>query len=179
MKDFKVITKEKEVTISYPESIKDIPMDYIQEITKNIKVGDYHSLIALVYKAPIYNVILTYKQKKKGVDAKVIPLFIKSGKSDINSSINDAKPKDILIIPGSSLEFAYNVTPAGNIFSIDYLANILDDDANAARRALLDNFVAYFISFKIIANSEIKGFYANSTEKVENKYITVVDRKEE
>ena len=173
MNKFEVFTKESRVTISYPESIADIPLDYLKAITDNIKVGDYHVLIALVHKAPIANIILTYKQKKKGVDASVIPLFVKAGKTDINSAINEATPGNILVIPPSSLEFAYNIRPVGNTMSIDYLTNLLDEDADAARRALGNNFMAYFLSFKIIAASEIKGFYTNTTEVPERKYVTV------
>lgn len=173
MKQFTVITKENEVTLSYPTSMKDIPADYLIEITKNIQVADYHSLVALVYRAPIYNIVLTFKQKKKGVDARVVPIFVKSGNADTNSIINEAKVKDVLVIPSQSLEFAYHVNPAGNTMSIEYLTNLLEDDVRAAERALLNNFVAYFISFKIIPNSDIKGFYKSGAEIPKLKYVDI------
>lgn len=173
MNKFTVITKENEVTLSYPASMKEIPADYLTEITKNIEVGDYHSLVALVYRAPIYNIVLTFKQKKKGIDARVVPIFIKSGNADANSIINKAKIKDVLVIPSQSLEFAYHVTAAGNTMSIEYLTNLLEDDVRAAERALHENFVAYFISFKIVPNSEIKGFYKSGAEIPKLKYVDI------
>ena len=174
MKNFVVYGKDEDVLFHFPTSLNDITPEYLEEVTRSVNVPEHHTLIGLVHKAPIHTVIFTYKQKKSGVDSQVIPIYVKHGGSNMSGFMQTPRRGNILIIPPSSLQFAYHVNCPNNVLSINYLTTFLDEDKTAVTRASKDNFMVYFLEFKIIANAEIKGFYSNSDKKENTGYMEII-----
>lgn len=174
MKNFVVYGRDENMLFHFPTSLNDITPEYLAEVTEEVNVPEHYTLIGLVHKAPIHTVIFTFKQKKNGVDSQVIPIFVKHGGSEMSGFNNTPRRGNVLIIPPSSLQFAYHVNCPNNVLSINYLTNYLDDDKTAVTRAAKDNFIVYFLEFKIIANTEIKGFYANRRTIKNPGYMEVI-----
>ena len=115
------------------------------------------------------------KQAKKSFTAGVIPIFIRSGKSD-NNFLDSAKLRDKLIIPSSDLALGHHVTCPNNSLSLDVFIRYLDKDSTVASRYhnTYGDVHCYFIDFKLVPNNAIKGFYANDVTLENDNYITIL-----
>ena len=96
MKEFEVFTTDGKVTYSFPTDASEIDASYLTAITANIHVAPHHTLVGLVYRERVSTIVMTYKQKKKGLDVGINPIFIKAGETDSNfiSSL-EIKDKDL------------------------------------------------------------------------------------
>lgn len=176
MKNFDVVTELETYKYNLPTSIEDIDKDYLLKLTNHIKVADHYSLIGLVYHEKLSSLIITYKQKRKDATAGVVPIFIKTPNAD-SKMFEEAEVRDKCIIASSDLALGHHVYVPNNVLSLNkFLAN-LEGDTNAYSRCMNDNFVAYFVEFKIIPNSAIHGIYKKEDEEtnvLNMKYMTSV-----
>ncbi|MBO7693037.1 MAG: hypothetical protein J6Y28_09590 [Acholeplasmatales bacterium] len=175
MKDFKLITSDSEVTFQFPTSFNEISASYLTQITEHIQIADNYTLIGIVYHETLGSIIISRKQAKKGFTSGVIPIFIKSGNYSANCFLKNAKVKDRLIIPSSSLQVAHHVVAPSNTLSIDCFIKFLDKDSFIAQR-YHNNYGSeqcFFVEFKLIPNCDIVGFYNNNPKLKNNEYFTI------
>lgn len=177
MKQFRLLANGKEVTFNFPTSLNEITSEYLENVTKQINVADYHCLVAIVYHESLGSVILARKQAKKGLTGAVVPIFIKAGNTN-DEFIKSIKCKDKLIIPSSQLSLSYHAAAPANKISLDYFLRILDKDTNVAAR-YSNNYgkeECFFVEFKIVPNVNIIGFYDETVSvNVGEEYVTVSD----
>ena len=173
MKEFEVINKGLTINFHFPTSLDEIDAEYLQQVTNNVKVADHHTLIGIVYHERLFDVIVSRKRNAKGFTAGVVPIFVKAGSTD-NDFIKSADCKDKLIIPSSSLSLSYHVAAPGNVLSLDYFIKAIDGDNSLAKR--YDNNYGdeqcFFVEFKIIPNTEIKGLYKEADKVDSLKYVS-------
>lgn len=167
MKDFKVINGLTEIDFKFPTSIDEISETYLKAVTDNVRVAAHHSLIGLVTRESIFNVVTTLKQKKKQVMTSVIPIFIKCGETD-SDFIKSLNCKDKLIIPTNMLALSYHVKLPMNVLSIDYFMACADKDNEAGKNAIFCKDNVYFVDFKLIQNSAIVGGYEQGYNIADN-----------
>lgn len=158
MKSFEIFNGEKTINVDYPTSLDEITTDWLEKVTEKVIPAPNYSLIALVYRENIATVIMSYKQKKKGFDTPVVPLFVKHGETTTDF-IADIEIKDKLLIPVSALVNAHHVVCPDNNLSISKLISLVSSDFSASKRALENNFTACFVEFKIVQNFDIVADY--------------------
>ena len=176
MKEFKVINEDESVIFNFPTSVNEISDEYLTAIAKTINVAAHHSLIALVCRESLFNVVTTLKQKKKEVTTGVIPIFISHGETD-SDYIKSLELKDRLIIPSSSLAMAYHVNTNYNTLSLDNFVRYAKDDTSIGMRAAAEKDKVCFVDFKIIGNNDIIGAYNKNkvSKDVYSQYARVED----
>ena len=171
MKVFQVITDTADYTFQFPTSMDELDEEYLRAITDHIDVAPYHTLVGMIYKESLANIIMTFKQKKKGVTAAVTPIFIKQGVTKDESESIKATLKDVLVIPASSLSLGYQINIPHNELSIDFFTRLLDDDPEAYKRVLGNDARVYFVQFKIVPNNEIKGVISKPKPNIPYMYV--------
>lgn len=171
MKEFEVFTTDGKVTYSFPTDASEIDAPYLTAITANIHVAPHHTLVGLVYRERVSTIVMTYKQKKKGLDVGINPIFIKAGETDSNF-ISSLEIKDKLIIPTSMLQLGHHVNVPKNELSIDRFISTINNDNEIGKRAITANFPVCFVDFKIVPNTDIVGAYHGKLE-VPHKYISI------
>lgn len=165
--------------LSLPTKFEEISKEYLTEVTKNVQVADHHTLIAVLYKEKLSNIIAAIKQSKNNTMSSVIPVFIKAGATpniqtgilNTNDFINFARIKDKLIISGSDISLGLHVTSELNKISISNIAALIDSDKELYRNAFKYTDTCYFIEFKIVPNNAIVGFYTDINEDYNNPYF--------
>lgn len=175
MKEFSLTIPEGEVKFNFPTSLDEITSQYLQQITNHVQIADNYTLVGIVYHETLGSIIISRKQAKKGFTSGVVPIFIKSGKSD-NDFLNSAKTKDRLIVPSSALQLAHHVVIPSNTLSLDCFIKFLDKDTNVAQR-YSNNYGkehCFFVEFKIVPNADIVGFYNATPTLQNNEYITII-----
>lgn len=179
MKTVNVNVKGSKITFNLPTNLGEITEDYLRSITEGIDVAEHHSLICLVRHDKLNKLLLAFK--KKSVETSVLPIFIKAGTTD-NKFINSIKIKDKLIIPSTELNLAYHAVSVYNELDIDKVISTLSNNLTLEQRNEInmedENKEVYFIEFKVIGNSSIKGAY-KSTTAPEHTFINIEDLKSE
>lgn len=177
MKEFSVKSEGKVYTFKYPQRINEVSTTWLTAVSEGVEVSPNHCLIALFYRDSIANVVMTYKQKKKSLQASVTPVFVKAGATDVDY-IKTIPCGSKLLIGSSELMNAHHVVIPYNTLSINKLTTLLDDDNRASQRALNDNFTCYFVEFKIVDNYTIQANYVDS-KVVPDTFMSVEDDVEE
>lgn len=175
MIDFIVNAKQKDVLFHFPENIKEITPEYLKDVTSNITIADNYSLVGIIYHETLSSIILAYKQRKKDIKAGVIPVFVKSGKTD-NEFIQNIKPTEKIIITGTQLGLGIHVNAPKNKLNLDYFMNLAVDDSQAFNKALECKKEALFIEFKLVPNCDIVGAYAHNDASYNNPFVEVIDK---
>lgn len=161
MKVFKVLTKDgKEFTFNFPNSIKEIPDEYLTDITSCIEVADNYSLVGLCYTPVLSDMILTARTKNKSAKIKVTPIFIKAGNTDCQF-IKNAKLKQRILTTQSQISIGVHVAIPNHKLTIDYFSNVI---SNCAEKEIYTKEIAtgdrrecVFIEFKLLPNADIMG----------------------
>lgn len=172
MKEFNVTIKERNVIISLPTSLDEIKKEYLENISKHIKVGDEHSLIALVYKVNLAYILNTKRKIKDSVSS-IMPVFVKTGATE-NNFVNSLNTKDILVVSGSDISLGHHVGNIANTLSLSSVVNAWNTDKELIKKSLIDQSDYYLVEFKIIPNCVIHGTIG-TPETEDNTYVKVVD----
>lgn len=180
MKEFKVINGNERITFNFPVSLKEITDDYLDAIANKVNVAAHHSLIGLVCRESLFNVVTTLKQKKNNITTGVIPIFISHGETD-SKFIESLKLKDRLVIPTNMLALAYHVNVNDNVLSMDYFMRYAKEDTSIGIRVAAQKEKVCFLDLKLIANSSIVGAYrnANLSNEITNNYVSFEGESEE
>ena len=178
MKKFIVTDGKQDFTFRLPTKITEIPGDYLNAVTEHITVAPYHAIIATVYRAKLPEVISSNK-KSKAMAVSIIPLFVKANipletekpTYDMFSLIN---PADRVIIAGTDIERGYQLSTPKNMITLDNVIKIYNHDNNFAKEVMLDQNYYFFVDFKMVPITDIKGKYnmSNHADFI-NPFVTV------
>lgn len=150
----------KEFAVQIPTKVEEITKEWLLDVTKNISIAPYHSLIALVTKDVLMNLLSKKKDNNRVVGA--IPMFVKRGFLEDNFEngfLASLTPTQPIIIAGSDLAMGYHVNSKDNKFSPGYVVSNCNRDNGSYQLALGDSENIYLVEFKIIPNSAIHGAY--------------------
>ena len=179
MKEFIVKTKMSEVKFNFPTNLKELSTEYLKQVTDSITVAPNYSLIGLVYHEKLSTLFMTCRSKKKNASIGIIPIFVKSGKSD-ESIVSTAKVGQKLLISNSQIQLAHHCAAPSNRLTLDYFAKIVDAniDKDLYQTLLVNNDSqeVLFVEFKIIPNCDIVALYDKPT-KIDDPYVTVTPLK--
>lgn len=175
MKEFIVKTEMSEVKFNFPTKLEELSSEYLLGVTEGITVAPNYSLIGLVYHEKLSTLFMTCRSKKKNTSIGIIPIFVKSGKSD-ESIVSTAKVGQKLLISNSQIQLAHHCAAPSNRLTLDYFAKIVDAniDKDLYQTLLVNNDSqeVLFVEFKIIPNCDIVALYDKPT-KIDDPYITV------
>ena len=159
MNTFNVSTEKGKLRVSLPTSIDEISTEYLKAVTRHIRVGNEYSLVAIVYKTN--TAMLLNASKQKDAVTSVIPLFIKSGKTE-DEFINSLDIKDVLTITGSDIAMGIHVGNPYNELSMSRIASIFKEDSDIVKASFTDKTMYYFVEFKLIPNCNIHATVAKN-----------------
>ena len=169
MKEFIIGEGSNGFKMNLPTSLNEITEDYLRGVTNHIRIAPYHCIVALVYRCKLPEIISTAR-KKKDLATAIVPLFV-SANPTVNSekeTINmfaAMKTGDKLIIAGTDLERGYHLTCPKNFVTIDNVVRVYNSDSNFAKGVMMDQNYYYFLDFKLVTITDIKGFYSREKEE--------------
>lgn len=178
MKEFTVTDGKQDFAFRLPTKISEITGDYLKAVTDKIVIAPYYAVIAAVYRAKLPEVISTSK-KSKGMAVAIIPLFVKANVPletdkptyDLMASIEAA---DRIIIAGTDIERGYQLSTPNNMITIDNVIRIYNHDNNFAKEVMIDQNYYFFVDFKLVPITDIKGKYdMTPTVGFINPFVTV------
>lgn len=179
MKEFIVKTEMSEVKFNFPTKLEELTSEYLLGVTSGVTVAPNYSLIGLVYHEKLSTLFMTCRNKKKNTSIGIIPIFIKSGKSD-ESIVSTAKVGQKILISNSQIQLAHHCAAPTNLLNLDYFAKVIDAnvDKDLYQTLLVDSNPqeVLFVEFKIVPNCDIIALY-DKPAKVDNPYITVTPLK--
>ena len=180
MKEFNINDGSKKFTFRLPTSIKEITNDYLLSVTDDIHVAPYHAVIATIYRCKLAEVIASNK-KSRAMAIAIVPTFVKASITDkleidtINMFAN-LSCGDRLIIAGTDIERGYHLATPKNLITIDNLIKIYNTDKDFAKSTFADNNYYYFVEFKLVPITDIKGYYkTTNNEPFVNPFMNVID----
>lgn len=184
MNQFKVTDGSSEFLMNLPTKISEITSDYLLSVTEDITVAPYHAIVATIYRCKLPEVISTSK-KSRAMAIAIVPVYVKS-----NLPLETEKPTwtliakiecgDKLIIAGTDLERGYQLSTPKNFITIENIIKIYNHDNDFAKDVMRDQNYYYFVDFKLVPITDIKGYYkpSNLAEYV-NPFVSVVEDKGE
>ena len=168
MKEFIIGEGSNGFKMNLPTSLNEITEDYLRGVTSHIRIAPYHCIVALVYRCKLPEIISTAR-KKKDLATAIVPLFV-SANPTVNSEketinmFSSMKTGDKIIIAGTDLERGYQLTCPKNFITIDNIVRIYNSDNNFAKGVMTDQNYYYFIDFKLVPITDIKGFYSRDKD---------------
>ena len=178
MKEFIVSNGKQDFTLRLPTSISEISSDYLKAVTDDIVIAPYYAVIATVYRAKLPEVISSNK-KSKAMAVAITPLFVKANVPletekptfDMFAGINAA---DKIIIAGTDIERGYQLSTPKNMITLENIIKIYNHDNNFAKNIMIDQTYYFFVDFKMVPITDIKGKYnmSNPAEFI-NPFVTV------
>ena len=168
MKEFIIGEGSNGFKMNLPTSLNEITEDYLLGVTNHIKIAPYHCIVALVYRCKLPEIISTAR-KKKDLATAIVPLFVrvnleKDCSEDTVDMFATVKVGDKLVIAGTDLERGYHLTCPKNFITIDNVVRTYNSDDNFAKGVMTDQNYYYFIDFKLIPITDVKGFYSRDKE---------------
>lgn len=173
MKEIKVKAQGKVITFNLPTSMDEISNDFLTKVGESIEIAEHYSLVGIVWYDRINSLILAGKQNSKKANFGVIPIFVKGGELQ---NIMDVKVGQKLLITSNNIELGVRVAVPGNPLNISTFVNSIRPENKVWPEVDYDdttNQTVYFIEFKLIPNSDIRGVYNEAPNFDEFKYIEV------
>lgn len=178
MKEFTVTDGKQDFTFKLPTKISEITGDYLKAVTDHIVIAPYYAIIASVYRAKLPEVISSNK-KSKGMAVSITPLFVKA-----NVPLETEKPtldmlagieaSDRIIIAGTDIERGYQLSTPLNMITLENVIKIYNHDNNFAKDVMIDQNYYFFVDFKMVPITDIKGKYnLSNTSEFINPFVTV------
>ena len=178
MKEFTVTDGKQDFTIKLPTKINEISGDYLKAVTDDIVIAPYYAVIATVYRAKLPEVISSNK-KSKAMAVAIVPLFVKA---NLNGNIeegtvglfNQLESSDRIIIAGTDIERGYQLSTPKNMITIDNIIRIYNHDNNFAKEVMIDQNYYFFVDFKMVPITDIKGKYnMSNVADFNNPFVSV------
>lgn len=160
MLTFKVSGNLGDYDLNLPTSLNEITEEYIRDVTEHVKVDANYSLIGIVYRERLSTLVLAATKNKKNSNVAVIPVFVKSGKTD-SELINKLFIRDKLIISPSDIMMGNHISAPNNLLTINTIVDLITSDSSAYQKLLKVQEECYFIEFKLVPNCNIHGAYSN------------------
>lgn len=157
MQTFEVSDKKgNKITINLPTQLNEISANYLTEVSLNVGIAPEYSLIAVVYRDELANIINSTKHKKD-TSVSVISKFVRAGKTN-NNFITNITAGTTCIISAGDLSIAHHVGCPGNDLSLSKILAIADGNSQMYSKALtFANRKNYFVEFKLVPNNAIHG----------------------
>ena len=178
MKEFIVTDGKQDFAFRLPTKISEITGDYLKAVTNDIVIAPYYAVIASVYRAKLPEVISSNK-KSKGMAVSITPLFVKANlpletEKPTFSMISSINAADRIIIAGTDIERGYQLSTPRNMITLENVIKIYNHDNNFAKDVMIDQTYYFFVDFKLVPITDIKGKYniSNPTDFV-NPFVTV------
>lgn len=174
MKEIKIVSdnSDKKITLNLPTSLEDISVDYLKDCVECVDVPDEHSIIGIVYRNTLSELLLL--TKKQQTTTNIIPIFVKSGATSSNM-IESAKTREKVICTGTDLARGYHVISPGNVLNPDYISSLLSQNKNNYATMYDKEYSKtyfYFVEFKLVPNCDIHGVYKDIPVKT-NKFVRI------
>lgn len=167
MKEFTVTDGKKDFAFRLPTRINEITGEYLKAVTDDIDIAPYYAVIASVYRAKLPEVISS-KKKSREMAVSVTPLFVKAnlnitieeGTKELFNSLNSS---DRIIIAGTDIERGYQLSTPLNMITLENVIKIYNHDNNFAKEVMIDQNYYFFVDFKMVPITDIKGKYNMTT----------------
>ena len=172
MLNLKVNSSLGKFNVNLPTKFEEITNDYLEYATSHINVAPEYSLIGLVYREKLAT-ILNSSKKNKEINTSVVPVFIKAGNTE-SKFINDLKLGNVIIVPGSDLAIGIHCNSPLNSLSIPNVVRVCSDDNSVYKYAITNTEYCYFLEFKFVPNSAIKGLIGKSAPLEVDPYISAI-----
>lgn len=158
MKTYHVDGRKGVYDVTLPTDISEITAEYLLNVSADVEVAPNWSLIALVYRANV-NELLTSMRQKKNTAIPLVPLFIKTRlpEDNKNAFLNRVVAGTPLVVSTSELTMGNHVNCKYNDLSIDKVIPILETDPSVTKETLISKIQHFFVDFKIVPNSIIHG----------------------
>ena len=168
MKEFIIGEGSNGFKMNLPTSLNEITEDYLRGVTNHIRIAPYHCIVALVYRCKLPEIISTAR-KKKDLATAIVPLFVSSNVTlsaspETFDMFAQMKTGDKLVIAGTDIERGYHLTCPKNFITIDNVVRIYNSDSNFAKGVMMDQNYYYFLDFKLVPITDIKGFYSREKD---------------
>lgn len=150
-----------------PTEVNEITPDYLNAIASEINIADDYSIIALVYKKSLSQVVNGITSKQKEVMAKVTPIFVRSGNTN-SEFINAIKTAQGIVIDPSAMSLGHHLYSRKNILSVDRVCSILKSKENS--KTTIPFTEVCFVELKLVPNNEIHAYYGHNSEVVSSPF---------
>ena len=178
MKEFTVTDGKQDFTLRLPTKLSEITSDYLKAVTDDIVIAPYYAVIATVYRCKLPEVISSNK-KSRAMAVAIVPLFVKA---NLNGEVeagtvalfNQLEAADRIIIAGSEIERGYQLSTPKNLITIDNIVRIYGHDNAFAKEVMIDQNYYFFVDFKLVSITDIKGKYnmSNHADFI-NPFVTI------
>jgi hypothetical protein len=178
MKEFTVTDGKQDFAFRLPTKISEITSDYLKAVTDDIVIAPYYAVIASIYRAKLPEVISTNK-KSKAMAVAIVPVFVKANlngtiEDGIIEMFNQLDAADRIIIAGTDIERGYQLSTPKNMITMENVIKIYNHDNNFAKEVMIDQNYYFFVDFKMVPITDIKGKYnmSNPADFI-NPFVTV------
>lgn len=178
MKEFTVTDGKQDFTFKLPTKISEITGNYLKAVTDHIVIAPYYAIIASIYRAKLPEVISSSK-KSRGMAVSITPLFVKANvpsetEKPTIDMLSIIKAADRIIIAGTDIERGYQLSTPNNMITIENVIKIYNHDNNFAKEVMIDQNYYFFVDFKLVPITDIKGKYElNKPNEFVNPFVTV------
>ena len=178
MKEFTVTDGKQDFTFRLPTKISEITGDYLKAVTDHIVIAPYYAIVASVYRAKLPEVISTNK-KSRAMAVAIVPVFVKANLEGIiedgtKTLFEQLKAADRIIIAGTDIERGYQLSTPLNMITLENVIKIYNHDNGFAKDVMIDQNYYFFVDFKLVSITDIKGKYnmSNPADFI-NPFVTV------
>ena len=178
MKEFTVTDGKQDFAFRLPTKISEITGEYLKDVTDDIVIAPYYAIIASIYRAKLPEVISSNK-KSRGMAVSITPLFVKANvpletEKPTFDMLANIKAADRIIIAGTDIERGYQLSTPKNMITIENIIRIYNHDNNFAKEVMIDQNYYFFVDFKMVPITDIKGKYnmSNPADFI-NPFVTV------
>ena len=152
-------SSKADYSLDIPTSPDEIAPEILQQLLKNINLSKNYAIVALRYKVDPFELIMSSKSAKQGVQASVVPILAKYN-GELNGALGDR-----VSISGSALEMGLHINGITKISVNNVKDYINSDDALSKsvinRTAFADTKFIYLLEFKIVSFNDIKALIKN------------------
>ena len=178
MKEFTVTDGKQDFAFRLPTKISEITGDYLKAVTDDIVIAPYYAVIAAIYRAKLPEVISTNK-KSKAIAVTITPVFVKANipletEKPTYDMFSLIKQADRIVIAGTDIERGYQLSTPKNMITMENVIKIYNHDNNFAKEVMIDQNYYFFVDFKLVPITDIKGKYEiNKPNEFVNPFVTV------
>lgn len=171
----KVVSKDSNYGINFPESINEIKVEHFEAILANVKIPKHYAIVALAFRTTLFD-FATAVNKQMNNDVSVTPILMyidEADKENVRANVGDK-----VVVTRSSLERGVHLNLPVAISSVNAAGYIQDhrdtylDIIKFANKNAKDNI--YLLEFKIVPVTEISASI-DMTKELFDPYITIED----
>lgn len=179
MKHFSFEIAEKQVNCDFPTNLNEITSEYLNTVTKSVNIAPFHALVAIVYRASLLEIVALQKKNTRQLSTTIVPLFVRGNvpseaSEETKELFAKMKTSDKIIIANTDIERGYRIAAPKNLITMEYAIYLYNNSKDLAKQVIGDKNHYYFVDFKLVSLSDIKGFYdeTNKDEEWVNPFIT-------